>query len=162
MAKDFIGFRLSLGLPVEDSKSIIEIVKKRLLNEKLKLVCLHCLWIGEYKVKELDEIPRCKRCGSRVLGIIYPWEEEIVLKALRKKLKKKKLTREEQDLVKKVQKTSSLLLAYGKRAAIVLAGKGIGPTVASRILASSVNMDDIIRKIIDAERFYIKTKSFWG
>ncbi len=50
----------------------------------------------------------------------------------------------------------------GKRASLVLAGRGVGPDAASRILRSMyVDEDDFLRAIMNAEILYAKNKRFW-
>ena len=52
--------------------------------------------------------------------------------------------------------------AYGSTAALVLAGRGIGPEVAGRILAKMhPDEDDLLRDIMASEINYARTKQFW-
>ena len=55
-----------------------------------------------------------------------------------------------------------MVQTYGKKAAIVLAAKGVGPTNAVRILNNYHRTeDDLYLDIIRAERDYIRTRMFW-
>ncbi len=63
---------------------------------------------------------------------------------------------------KRIVKNANLVNSYGGKAAIVLAGRGIGPEVAARILMKMhVDEDDLLRDIMAAEVRYARTKRFW-
>src|SRR5881397_1699091 len=50
----------------------------------------------------------------------------------------------------------------GRRAGIVLAGRGIGPTTASRVLRKHTpKEDDLYLNILKAEREFERTRMFW-
>jgi ATP-dependent Lhr-like helicase len=54
-------------------------------------------------------------------------------------------------------------LVYGKKAAIALAARGIGPETAKRILARyHKDEDDFLRDILEAERKFIQTRKYWS
>jgi ATP-dependent Lhr-like helicase len=62
----------------------------------------------------------------------------------------------------RVSRNANIVNEYGGRAAMVLAGRGIGADTASRILRSMhVDEDDFLRDIMNAEILYAKTKRFW-
>jgi len=51
---------------------------------------------------------------------------------------------------------------YGKKAAIVMAGRGIGPQTAARILSRMhKNEDEFYKDILRAEKEFIKNKKYW-
>ncbi len=63
---------------------------------------------------------------------------------------------------KKISKNADLVNSYGNLAALVLAGRGIGPEIAARILGRMhVDEDELLRDIMNAEVNYAKTKQFW-
>jgi len=55
------------------------------------------------------------------------------------------------------------VLNYGKLALIAMAGRGIGPTVAKRILAATHGRGEILffRSILEAEKQFIRTREWW-
>jgi hypothetical protein len=56
-----------------------------------------------------------------------------------------------------------LYLGYDKQACIVGSAYGVGAKTASRILSAySKDNDELIDKIIEAEKNYIETKDFWN
>ena len=64
---------------------------------------------------------------------------------------------------KKLLKSSSLTNSYGLKAALVMAGRGVGPETAGRILRrQSRTEDDLIRHIMNAEITFARTRRFWN
>jgi len=64
--------------------------------------------------------------------------------------------------LKEIKDSADLILPYGKKAIIVLAGIGIGPRTAKRILVKDrQNEEDLFKDILAAERVYARTKMFW-
>ena len=149
-------------LPPIPVTAILKVIKKRLLEEELKVICLHKLdWIATLKVKDIDDNLKCPKCGSRFIALLKEYDEEEIIKVLKKKLKGARLSRSEEQLLKRVQLSAKLFLSYGKKAAIALAGRGVGPATAVKILARAYNEDELIRLIFEAERNYIRTRQFW-
>ena len=157
--KSYIRYEHSFE--VIPSKAVLEIVKNRLLNKKINLMCLHCLkWYTTFRVKSLPDKIICPVCKSSIIAIV-PGNISSAIAVAKKARARKKLSEEEKSILNYLQKSALLYLSYGKRAALVLAGRGVGVTTATRILSSSLTEEDIIRKVIDAERKYIKTRMFW-
>ena len=148
------------SLSVVPLSSIVEVVKRRLMKEKVMLTCLHCLWDGIYEVRELPEGVRCPKCGSRYVSAVVPPSEEAI-KVLRKRRRGSPLTPQEEKLFKRLQLAARIVLNYGKRGVLALAGRGIGPVTALRVLNSSRSDDELLVNIIKAERDYARTKQFW-
>ena len=152
------GYSIS-GLP---ASMLVKVVRNRLLETRLKLVCLYCAeWQREIAVKEANEKIRCPICGSNLIAVTSRWDTELV-KILRKKKRGAKLTPEEQRLFKRALKTAKLLSYHGKKALVVLAGKGVGAETASRILNTYMKEEDIVKAVIKAEEAYARTKKFWS
>ena len=64
--------------------------------------------------------------------------------------------------MKEIKDSADLILPYGKKAIITLAGIGIGPRTARRILSKDRrNEEDLFKDILSAERVYARTKMFW-
>ncbi len=146
--------------PKIPEKTIIEIVKNRLLSSRVKLLCMYC---GGYEtsitIKSLPEFPKCKKCGARLLAVI---ESDEMRQAIKKWISRKKLSKKEQELIAKARRTADLVLSYGKKAIICLAGRGIGPQTAARILSKMHSKeDDFYKDIMKAERQFIRTRRWW-
>jgi ATP-dependent Lhr-like helicase len=148
-------------LPPRAEGMIVKALEKRLGEKRVELFCLYCAsWSSYMKVKNLDERPACKRCGARMLAVLKGRYRE--LKALYKKFRRqKKLSPEERQEVVRMQASGNLVLSYGKKAIIALAGRGIGPETAKRVLLATRKDDELYRNILKAERDYARTKRFW-
>ncbi|OYT63049.1 MAG: hypothetical protein B6U69_00045 [Thermofilum sp. ex4484_15] len=140
--------------------SLAEVVKRRIMEERVMLICLHCLWSCTYKIGELPRDLRCFKCGSKYLSAVVPPSDE-ALNVLKRKVRGAKLNREEERLFKRLQLSARVVLSYGKKGVIALAGRGVGPVTALRILSSSRDEGELLVNIIKAERNYARTKQFW-
>ena len=77
-------------------------------------------------------------------------------------IKKTKPTEEEVKEVKRLYKNASLVKEYGAKAMMTLAGRGIGPDTAARVLSGFYDSEDeFLRDILTAELTYARTKRFW-
>jgi ATP-dependent Lhr-like helicase len=159
-----LGFRYELqdvARPERPEKEIFKIFKNRLLNSKVRLLCINC---GNYSVvenvKDIENL-RCRLCQSKLIAVLKPQREE-AQKIVKKWLKGLELLGEEKDKLEFIKKSADLAIVYDKDAAIVLAGRGIGPQTATRILSKPrKNEDDLFKYILEAEREWIKNKKYW-
>jgi ATP-dependent Lhr-like helicase len=159
-----LGFRYELqdvARPDRPEKEIFKIFKNRLLNSKVRLLCINC---GKYSmveiVKDIKEL-RCSHCQSKLIAVLKPHREE-AQNIVKKWLKGVELTDEEKIKLEFIKKSADLVIDYGKDAAIVLAGRGIGPQTAIRVLYKPRrNEDDLFKHILEAERDFIKNKKYW-
>jgi len=150
-----------LVTPKRAEREILAVVKSRLDEHGLRLHCMNCnKWTAHTKVKRLSDSVKCGNCGARLVTVL-PFEHRKALAAIQKKAADKKLTDEEKKLLEQASKAADLILTYGKKAAVVLAGRGIGPRTAGRILAKRREGDDLYREILRAERTYARTRRFW-
>jgi ATP-dependent Lhr-like helicase len=147
--------------PTKPELEIFELFKKRLMNTSIKLVCVNCgQWQQSFVVKEIPENVRCKKCEARLLGIVHPKNMEAI-KIVKKKIRGT-ITEGEKGKFERIRKSADLFLVYGKKAAIALAARGIGPETAKRILAKyHKDEDDFLRDILEAEKLYLRTKRYW-
>lgn len=140
---------------------VLEHVRKRLGKTKLLLICLHCLrWSSEIVVDDAPEEIRCPKCGSKAIAALNHWEGE-ALKILEKWRRGARLSREEEEVVRNAQKSAILVMSYGRKALICLAGKGVGPTVAARILSVGKSEEELVKEVVKAEVEYLRTREFW-
>ena len=146
---------------------------------------------GKYSVAEpvgeLAKDLRCPSCTSKLLACVHPHmsEAEAIIK---KRLKGKDLTEEEKNKLEKIRRSADVIVVYGKLGAIALAGRGVGPQTAMRIMAkimahaptnsrrqtkseiSSASPmyaekeyeEFLYKEILNAEREFIRTKKFWS
>ncbi|RLE55332.1 MAG: hypothetical protein DRJ26_00905, partial [Candidatus Methanomethylicota archaeon] len=142
--------------------TLAEVMKARLFEKEVRLICLHCTeWQAIRKIKYLPEEIRCPKCGAKAVGIAHPNQVKL-LKIIKKWKKGLKLKYNEQDEVEKFRKTVGLIMTYGKKAIIALSAKGIGPTVAARILRKyHEDEEDFYLDILEAEKQYLRTRPYW-
>lgn len=148
-------------LPPRAERMILKALEKRLGDKRVELFCLYCAgWSTYMKVKNFDDRPACQKCSARMLAVLKGRYKE--LKALYRKLKnQEKLTQEEKQEVARMQASGNLVLSYGKKAITALAGRGIGPETAKRVLLATREDSELYRNILKAERDYARTKRFW-
>jgi len=84
------------------------------------------------------------------------------VKIAKKKLKKKELSNEEMKEFQSMRRSADLVIVYGKKAVLVLAGRGIGPQTAARILSMlQPTKEKLLKDILEAEKEFIRTKKYW-
>src|SRR5713101_290816 len=148
--------------PAVEEASIIDVVKSRLLHSKLRLLCMHCgQWDSVRTIENLPAQIRCPKCHSTLVASTFLSNDSLG-KAIRKKMKSQKLTPEESKEWMTGWRSAGLIQNYGRREGIVLAGRGIGPTTASRVLRKHTpKEDDLYLNILKAEREFERTRMFW-
>ena len=131
--------------PPKSDSSVVTAVRRRLLRTNLSLKCLSCDNSRKRKVKGITKHELvCPKCSSRMVAILHPMEMD-------REVSKKKLL-----------KSASLAKSHGARAALVIAGRGVGPDTAGRILRKQQSDDsDLVKSIIEAEITYARTRRFW-
>ena len=122
------------------------------------LACLHCTeWTRKTPVRRVPDQPRCPDCESTRIAALNPWDEETV-KAVRAPEKDD----EQERLTRRAYRNASLVQSHGKQAVIAMAARGVGPHNAARIIAKlRENEADFYRDILEQERQYARTQSFW-
>jgi ATP-dependent helicase Lhr and Lhr-like helicase len=148
--------------PAVEETSIIEVIKSRLLSTKLRLLCVNCgKWDGIRSVENLQDQIRCPKCRSTLIAATYLSNDGLT-KIIQKKLKNQKLLPEEEKEWMTSWRSAGLLQTYGKKAGLVLAARGVGPTTATRILRNRTGgEDDLYLSILRAEREFERTRMFW-
>jgi ATP-dependent Lhr-like helicase len=152
-----------VALPSRPEKEIFRIFKSRLLHTRVRLLCVNC---GKYSVakyvKDVEPEPRCSLCHSRLLAVVHPHRTE-ALTIIKKRLLGKDLTAEELKALEQIKRSADLTIVYGSKAVVCLAGRGIGPQTAARLLARMHRTDeDFYKDILKAEREFIRTKRYWS
>lgn len=151
---------LATELSIENE--MLELVERRLMEHEFKFVCIFKGDWEEILPVRLVEFPlKCPVCGSVFVSPTYISDKDLP-RIARKRFRGEKLTRNESELYKRAWTASSLIQSYKQDALLALAGFGIGPTTAARILSRfHKNRKELIRDIIEAEKNYVKTKPFW-
>lgn len=141
--------------PLKPTKAIVDSIRERLLNEEITLICTRCFWTHTDKVLNIKNT-KCKSCGNSLVAAISPYEKDSILKAI----SHDKLTVKEKNAL---SKSAHLVRERGKDALMVLAGRGIGPETASRLLSVRyLNDDDLIQNIIRSENDFSKNRRYWN
>ncbi len=146
-----------LIMPQRADHTILMALKKRLEDESLFLTCLNCR--SQWRAKPRDAPDRliCPNCGGIMIAALQSYNHDEV-----KLLKKKDPSEEETKVIKRMYKNASLVKTHGRKALVALAGRGVGPDAAARILSGFYeNEDEFLRDILSAEMTYARTKRFW-
>ncbi|MBN1786590.1 MAG: DEAD/DEAH box helicase [Candidatus Methanofastidiosa archaeon] len=148
--------------PLRPEKEILKLFKKRLEDRRVRLFCVTCgRWHASIKISNMDEVPRCPLCGARFLAIIDK-KEKLTRKALLKRMKKEKISNEEEELVIRAKRTADLILVYGKKAVVAFSARGVGAQTAARVLAKmQPDEESFLRDLLEAEKTYARTRRFW-
>ena len=140
--------------PARADRGILEALGRRLGDEEFTLLCLYCN--AKRKTKAVKEEKRisCWKCGSRMVAALSKYELEELHK------------REDRDgrekAVRKLRKNANLVMEYGQRALVVLAGRGIGPDSAAKILARhGSDEEQLLKEVLEQEILFARTKRFW-
>lgn len=143
--------------PLRADHSILMALKKRLEDEVLFASCIKCQTQWRVRVESAPRRFICPKCGGTMIAILKEYDKDKI------KLFAKK-NPDESDLkdMQRVTRTANLVNENGGKACMTLAGRGVGPDAASRILRSMHNdEDDFLRDILAAEVQYAKNKRFW-
>lgn len=147
--------------PRMPKEEIFRAFRRRLLLTRMRLVCTNC---GNYNlirtVRAIEDQPECPKCSSRLLACISKRKINAV-NIVKKKLKKKELSAEEQKEFQNIRRSADLVIVYGKKACVALAAHGVGPETAARILAMQSPKERFFSDILEAEKTFARTKPYW-
>lgn len=143
--------------PVRADHSILMALKKRLEDEVMFASCLNCGSQWRFRVGDAPKRFRCPQCGGVMIAVLKGYERENI-----RLVKLQELSAQEKKDRLRLSRNANLVNEHGKRAVLALAGRGVGPDAASRILRSMhVDEDEFLRDIMNAEILYAKNKRFW-
>jgi ATP-dependent Lhr-like helicase len=145
--------------PENADASVIDTVRERIREDRMRLFCLHCQeWERTQEVRRIPDQPECPLCGSTRIAALNPWAEEVV-----EAIKTDEKDDEQEKQTERAYQAATLVQSHGKQAVIALAARGVGPHNAARIIAKlREDEDDFYRDILAQERQYARTQSFWG
>jgi len=125
--------------PGDVDAAVLRSLKQRLMTARVTLRCMNCSHEWHSTVKRATS--ECPRCGSRMVAVARGSLDN----------------RRHDELVK----SASLVAEYGRPAMMVLAGYGVGPRTAARILGRQLEGNALLKEILQAEITYSRTKQFW-
>lgn len=150
----FISHYSERVAPLKPTKTILEAVKKRLMNEQITLFCTSCQFVRTTRIRDIGAI-RCPQCGSSLVASLSPFERNLLDQA-------REDTTEGIKIRRRLIKNAHLVRERGMHAIMVLAARGIGPETASRLLEVTYHReDDFIRAILTGEMDYARNRRFW-
>ncbi len=155
-----LQYKFEVVASEKPEKDIFEAFKKRVFETKLRLICCNCGFAINQRVKDLPSQIECRACKAKLVGVINSWDKESE-EAVKRYVKRRLLGKDEELLVERVMDTASHVIGSGKNAVIALAGRGVGPKTAGRILAKMVSGDGLLKEVLKAEREYAKGRKFW-
>ncbi|MBS7612733.1 hypothetical protein KEJ48_00560 [Candidatus Bathyarchaeota archaeon] len=140
----------------------MKLLKLRLMNTRVKLICIYNNdWETIRKVADVPEKIRCPRCKSTLIAVTKPGEQDS-RKIIKNWLEQRKMGEDTKNMWMRLWQSASLVQSLGRLAVMVMAGRGIGPTTASRILSKPfINEEQLLKEIHKAEIEYIRTRPFW-
>ena len=145
--------------PLRADHSILMALKRRLENEVLYASCLNCAAQWRFRVGDAPRRFVCPRCGGNMIAALKEYDrDKIKLFAADRSA----LSAEERKDMARVRRIANLVNEDGRKAAMTLAGRGVGPDSASRILRSMhTDEDEFLRDILSAEVLFARNKRFW-
>ncbi len=151
-----------LVAPDSLAKTTIQRMKVSIHGTAVELICMKCgESMGQSSIGELQEEPKCAKCGSGLLGPNF-WTSQDKTQLVRKKLGREPLSEDESKDLSKFRRAADLVLSYGRRAVIAQAVYGIGPQTASRILAEmKEDEEEFYKSLLEAKLKFISTRPFW-
>ncbi|MCX6820951.1 MAG: hypothetical protein NT016_03305 [Candidatus Aenigmarchaeota archaeon] len=147
--------------PEKPTKELMALFNRRIMDTKQRMVCMNCgEWSQTYTIKDMPADIKCPKCSAKLLAIVHPMDME-TQKAVLKKLKDRPLGTTDQEMLERARKSSDMYITYGRNAVIIMAGRGIGPATAKRILGRyHVKVEDLLKDMREAEVNFTKTKKF--
>ncbi|MEM1833285.1 MAG: DEAD/DEAH box helicase [Desulfurococcaceae archaeon] len=136
--------------------------RERVLNRRVKLMCLNCGWFVEGRVKDFIDKGfsyRCGKCGLRALTIVKSDEEAIVLS---KNIRGDKLDPGEYRRIEDLRSKSIVLNHYGDLGLIILNARGVGVIDAKSILDRVRRGEDLFSILYEYEKRVIKYKKYYS
>jgi ATP-dependent helicase Lhr and Lhr-like helicase len=146
-----------LIMPRRADHSILMALKKRLEEEILYMSCLNCGNQWRISPRQAGKRITCPSCGGNMIAALHGYNRDHV-----KLLGKENPSEDEVHEIRRMFKNANLVNEHGKRALLALAGRGVGPDAAARILSGFYDdEDEFLRDILSAEITYARTKRFW-
>ncbi|MCJ7817986.1 MAG: hypothetical protein MUP60_03975, partial [Candidatus Thorarchaeota archaeon] len=147
---------------ITEEDEVLRMMEERLLSKQFRMICMaENHWNSVRTITTMEDIITCPICESKMIGVLQLSDNDFP-KLLEKRRRGESLTKEEEKKYRAAALTAELVSRYGKTALLVLAGRGIGATTASRILSPELKERlQILRVIAKGELQYEQTRSYW-
>ena len=155
------ALRLDFSFRGLSRETLADLVRKRILNKPVTLLCINCGWTLTTKAVALPEDVFCQNCGMRVLAVVKGIDLAKARQVLSKLKIRQRLSPEERKVAEYLQQSASIVLQHGKLGVLVQLAHGVGPKTAVKILNKVVEGGDLWSAVLEAERQYASTKAFW-
>jgi ATP-dependent Lhr-like helicase len=155
------ALRLDFSFRGLSRESLADLVRRRIMNKYVILLCLNCGWSIVTKASMLPDDISCQKCGLRTLAVLKGVDVEKARQVLKKYRLRQRMNQEERKLLEKLQQSASLVLEHGKVGVFVQLAHGVGPKTALKILNKVFEGDDLWLAILDAEKQFASTRAFW-
>jgi ATP-dependent Lhr-like helicase len=153
-----------LMAPEQVLLSNIDRMKRTIEARTARMLCMSCGEIADdEKIRDMPEQPSCKKCGSKLLTVLYTSQDANHLReVLARRREGSPLSEEELKELTQARRAADLVLSYGKKAAIAMEVKGVGPETASRILGKMhPREEEFLMDLLKAKIQYLRTREFW-
>ncbi|GGP20470.1 ATP-dependent helicase [Thermocladium modestius] len=145
--------------------ALMDVIKRRIMENEVTLICMKCGWNFTAKVKYMKEDTlRCPHCGLRTISMLKYRDEKVdyAIKVINKFRNKRPLSPQERQFLEVLRQRSLVILQFGLHGLIALAAHGVGSSSAIRkVLTKTHSEEDLYASIMEAEREYIRTRLFW-
>jgi ATP-dependent Lhr-like helicase len=155
------ALRLDFSFRGLSRESLADLVRRRIMNKYVTLLCLNCGCSMVTRASMLPDDIYCQRCGLRTLAVLKGIDLEKARQVLNKYRLRQRMSPEERRVLEKIQQSASLVLEHGKIGVFVQLAHGVGPKTALKILNKVFKGDDLWLAILDAEKQFASTKAFW-
>lgn len=155
--------RSTLISPYKADSSVLKALKARLLKQRVVLVCMNCHSFSHKIIRDIPVRKRavCWNCGGTYLAALRDYELD-TLEFLKCSGSSRERTAGERKRMDRLMANASLIAKHGRKGAMTLMGRGIGPRRAARILPQPFEFEeDLLREILRAEIEYARTRQFW-
>ncbi len=145
--------------PLRADHTILMALKKRLENETLYASCINCQSQYRFRVGDAPKRFKCQNCGGIMIAVLKEYDRDKIRLFGKDR---DQLSSEEKKDIARIKRIANIVNENGKKASMALAGRGVGPDSASRILRTRhIDEDEFLRDILSAEILFAKNKRFW-
>ena len=149
------------GYSTDTHESIMKMVKARLAKTRHRLVCCRCgRWQMAVTTMEVGTNLKCPRCHARQITATFHADYDLP-KLVQKRRSGEELGPAERRKLDRAWKVASLIENFGRKAVLVMSGRGIGADAAARILRGMSDEESIYEQIYNAEKQYARNRGYW-